>query len=346
MSFITKLFNRRSEESIRDLNSRFLNAVPRDRENSEEFERNVLKTLEGFLDAGADIDTKDHLGWTALTRLAIWGYTIPALALVERGADTGVRSKGDTTALQGAAQNSNVELMRLILSKSANALDAEFTSGRVMGAAIGGRVNEQEDKEKKIACIEMLIERGFTIGPDDKPSAWHYPYLAPYVPGLAEAKEIEAAVEAGDIEKIKELAEKGFKPDILAEFGQDTPLFKAAKKGDAAMMAELIKLGSDLNIMCHWSNQTPLMAAAESGRMEALELLVDAGVDLVPHVRYERHSYDEPGHSDPDLYMAAREGGPEIKKRVDDLLNPASITLQRRTTIMKTLRLGKGTVNP
>lgn len=245
------------------------------------------------------------------------------------------------TALWGAVQNSNAELLRAMLAKGAGAFDQKFMRSGLMGCAAGGRVNGEENPEKKTECVKMLIEAGLTFGPDDKSAAWPHSYLAPYCPGLAEAKEIEAACEAGDIAKIKELAEKGFKPDILAEFNQDTPLFRAAKKGDVAMMRELIKLGSDLNIMCAWSNQTPLMAAAESGKMEALELLVDAGVDLVPHVRYERHAYDEPGHSDPDLYMAARQGGAEIKKRVDELLNPG-IVLQRRTTIMKPLRLSKG----
>lgn len=341
MSFFKKMFNRRSEESIRHLNYQFLEAIPREWDHSEAFERKLTETLIGFLDNGADIDAKDGLGWTALTRLAIWGYTLPAIALIERGADINVKDKCDGTAIRGAAQNINADLLKLMLEQGADSLDQKFMSSGVLSSAIGGRVNGQDDPEKKIACVEMLIKAGLAFGPNDKPGAWQYPYLAPYVPGLAEAKEIEGAVEAGDIAKIKELAARGFKPDILAEFNQDTPLFRAAKKGDVAMMEELVKLGSDLNIMCYCSDKTPLMAAAESGKLEALEWLVDHGVDIAPHYRYERDAYDEPGHSRPDLYMAAREGGPEMKKRVDELLTP-TIVLQRRTKIMKPLTLTKG----
>ncbi|TAL28356.1 MAG: hypothetical protein EPN97_14565 [Alphaproteobacteria bacterium] len=338
---LKKLYNRRSEESIRDLNYKFLNAIPREREPTEEFERKVLANLLDFLDKGADIDAKDGQGWTALHRLAIWGYTIPAIALIERGADVNMDNKCNMTGLWGAAQNSNAVLLKLMLEKGAKNLDQKFMSSGLLGCAVGGRVDGKDDPEKKIACIEMLIKAGLAFGPNDKPGAWHYHYLAPYCPGLAEAKEIDAAVEAGDIAKIKELAAKGFKPDILAEFRQDTPLFRAAKKGDVPMMAELIKLGSDLNILCSCSDKTPLMAAAESGQMEALELLVDNGVELDTHYRYERTAYDEPPHIPPNLYSSAYEGGPGMKQRVDELLAP-TVVMQRRTKIMKPLRLGKG----
>ena len=338
MSLVKKLFNRRSEASIRDLNNRFLNAVTREWDHTEAFEKQLMTTLLDMLDDGADINTQDNLGWSALSRLAIWGYTLPAIALIERKADVNLKDKCDMTALSGAAQNSNAELLKALLDKGATSFDQTFISTSLMGVAVGGRVNGEEDQEKKIACVEMLVAKGLSIGPNEKPNAYRHSYLAPYCPGLAEAREIEAACEAGDIAKIRELAEKGFKPDLLAEFGQDTPLFKAALKGDVMMMAELIKLGSDQNIMCSGSDKTPLMAAAESGKLEAVELLIDSGVDIVPHLRYERDSYDEPGHSRPDLYAAARTGGPEMEKRVKELFSP-SIAVLRRTKIMKPLRL-------
>jgi ankyrin repeat protein len=337
LSFFARLFNRRSKASIAHLNYRFLNAIPRDWNHSGDFEKQLTATLLRHLDNGADIDTQDGLGWSALTRLAIWGYTMPAIALLERKADVNLKDKCNMTAIWGAVQNNNIELLKCMFDKGATALDQKFISSGLMAAAIRGQVHGQEDREKKIACIEMLIQKGLSIGPNDKPSAWRYPYLAPYCPGLAEAKEIEAACETGDIAKIRDLAAKGFKPDILAEFGQDTPLFKAARKGDIGMMAELIKLGSDLNIMCSWSDRTPLMAAAESGKMEAFELLVDSGVEIAAHVRYERHSYDEPGHSYPDLFQSARAGGPAMVQRVGELFEP-TIILQRRAKVMRPLR--------
>jgi ankyrin repeat protein len=343
MSFLKKLFNRRNDASIRDLNSRFLNAIPREREPTEEFERKVMASLVELLDKGADIDAKDHLGWSALMRLAIWGYTIPAIALIERGADTGARSHGDTTALQGAAQNSNAQLLKLMVSEDMGAADQKCMSSRLLGSAMGGRVNGEEDREKKIECIDMLLAKGFTFdNPGDQSSAYHcYPYLASYFPGLAEAKEMEAAVRAGDVGKVKELVAGGLKPDCLADFGQDTPLFIAASMGDLPMMEELVKAGADLNIMCSRSDKTPLMAAAESGKIAALDLLVDKGVDIATHYRSERSAYDEPPHIRPNLLDSARKGGPGMTKRLDELRAP-TVVLQRRTRIMKPLRLGKG----
>jgi hypothetical protein len=339
MSFFTRLYNRRSKASIENLNTRFLNAIPRDWDHSEAFERQLTKTLLRFLDDGADIDTQDSLGWSALSRLATWGYTIPAIALVERGAGINLQDKCSMTAIWGAAQNNSVDLLKCLLDHGATALDQKFISSGLMGAAVGGRVNGRVDQEKKIACVEMLIGQGLVIGPGEKPSAYRFPYLAPYCPGLAEAKEIEAAWETGDIAKISALAAKGFKPDILAEFGLDAPLFRAAQKGDVATMKELIRLGSDLNIMCCQSDMTPLMAAAESGNLEALELLVDSGADITPHVRYERDSYDEPGHSYPDVYAAAQTGGPAMVQRVNELFAP-TVVVQRRARVMKPLRFG------
>ena len=339
MSFFKKKFNRRSEASIRELNDKFLHAIPRDWDHSEAFERKLTATLLDFIDRGADIDAQDNLGWSALTRLAIWGYTIPAIALIERGASVDAQNKCGTTALMGAAQNNNAELMKCILDKSVAVLDQRFLGHGVMDTAVWGRVNGQEDREKKIACVEMLIAKGLSIGANEKPSAYGFPYLAPYCPGLAEAREIEAACETGDVAKLKELAEKGFKPDCLAEFGQDTALFKAARKGDVATMAELIKLGSDLNIMCRASDRTPLMAAAESGNLDAVELLIDSGVEFKAHIRSERDSYDEPPHSRPDVFSSARTGGPQMVARMWEIFGP-TVTLQRRAKIMKPLRLG------
>jgi ankyrin repeat protein len=337
---LKKLFNRRSEESIQRLNRDFLSAIPRDWDHSEAFERELQKKLVEFLDKGADIDAKDGLGWTALARLAIWGYTLPAIALLERKADVNVSDNCNMTAVWGAAQNSNAALLKAMLDKGANMLDQKFMDSGLLGCAAGGRVNGEEDIEKKIACVEMLLAKGLVFKDRDKRTAWHYAYLAPYIPGFAEAKEMETAARTGDLAKVRELLAAGVQPDCLDEYGQDTPLFIASSRGDIPMMEALIKRGADLNIMCACSDQTPLMAAAKSGKMEALELLVESGADIAVHYRYERDSCDEPGHSRPNLYTSAKTGGPAIEQRVEELLGP-SIALRRRTTIMKPLRLGK-----
>ena len=334
------MFNRLSPGALADLNRKFLCAIQQQWDHSEATETQLTKRLLDMLDSGADINAQDNLGWSALTRLAMWDYTKTAIALLDRDADVNAKGNWGTTALQGAAQNNNAELMKLLLDKGATVPDQKEEDSRLMCAAVGGgRINGEADREKKIACVEMLIEKGLKIGPYEKSSAWQYPYLAPYCPGLAEAKEIEAAIEAGDVAKITELAEKGFKPDLLAEFGQDTGLFKAARKGDIAMMTEMIRLGSDLSIMCPYSDRTPLMAAAESGKLEALELLVDSGAEIAAHVRCERLSYDEPPHYQPDLYSSAQAGGPQMAERVAELFAPG-IAVQRRTKIMKPLKWG------
>lgn len=337
---LQRLYNRRSKDSIRELNWKFLGAIPRDWDHAEASDQALAEKLVEFVDNGADIDTQDNIRWTALSRLAIWGYTKAAAALIERGASIDPNDQGGLMAWVGAAQNNNVELLRLLLSKAGDKFDLQSLRAGFLGTVASGCVNGQEDQEKKIACIEMLLEKGVTFDPRDKATAYNYPYLTPYVPGLAEAKEMEAAVEAGDLNKVKELLDGGLNPDCLAEYGQDTPLFKAAVKGDLLMMEELIRRGANINIVCSWSDRTPLMAAAESGKLAAVELLVNYGVDIDPRYRYERTAYDEPPHIPHNLYDSAREGGQEMQQRIAELTAP-TVVMQRRARIMKPLRLGK-----
>jgi hypothetical protein len=103
--------------------------------------REVFRAL---LEAGADCDTKDSEGFTALMRMALQGHTEAIRLLLEAGAEVNATGKGGQTALimaamEGYTEIGYTEITRLLLEAGAevNATDKNGETALMWAARRG-----------------------------------------------------------------------------------------------------------------------------------------------------------------------------------------------------------------
>lgn len=94
------------------------------------------------------------------------------------------------------------------------------------------------------------------------------------------------AVEAGDLETVKQLVKGGASLGRQGDLG-DSPLHAAARSGDLAIGALLIDAGADINLGTRHGRSSPLMLAVLSGKADFVEMLLKRGalVDLPDETR-------------------------------------------------------------
>lgn len=87
-----------------------------------------------------------------------------------------------------------------------------------------------------------------------------------------------AAADGGDLERVKELLEKGVPVDVQDQHGW-TPLMLAALQGHDKTVALLLGQGADIEAQ-DINGTTALMAAASSGWLAVIKRLMKAGADM------------------------------------------------------------------
>merc|ERR1711978_833083 len=93
--------------------------------------------------------------------------------------------------------------------------------------------------------------------------------------------ELFASVEAGDLEKFKELIKKETKETIdQVDFYGYTALHAAAENGRLEMIPPLLEAGADINRATYDATFTSLHHALAKGHMECARLLVESGADV------------------------------------------------------------------
>ena len=93
--------------------------------------------------------------------------------------------------------------------------------------------------------------------------------------------ELFAAVEAGDMDKVKELVKKETKDTIdQVDFYGYTALHAAAEKGRAEAIPLLLAAGANIDRATYDATFTPLHHALAQKHWECAKILVDRGADL------------------------------------------------------------------
>lgn len=124
--------------------------------------RENLKGVLSALDGGADVNTKDKYGWTALSYVVKYGPVEIARALLQAGADVNAKNQYGWTVLMSAARDGNREMVDVILQSGADwdiknrrgktALDLSLEKGHNdITALIKSCIERQAEQENQYA---------------------------------------------------------------------------------------------------------------------------------------------------------------------------------------------------
>jgi ankyrin repeat protein len=202
--------------------------------------------LDLMITLGADINTRDYIGQTALMKAAGAGNTEAVKLLIEKGANLDVKINNDPILIW-SIKNNKTDITIALLKK-------------------GGDVNAKDNvgwtplhyaaPHSHVAIVKLLIEKGADINAKDN---------AGWTP-------LHAAAKNGKTEAVKLLIEKGANLETRDNFNR-TALMLALLNGNT----EAIKLLIDAKDN---TGYTALMHAAREGKTEAMQLLIEKGADI------------------------------------------------------------------
>ncbi|MCJ1269051.1 hypothetical protein MMC22_008939 [Lobaria immixta] len=244
-----------------------------------------------LLDKGASPDSRDWNGRTALHRLSVTGLTAGSHAIVNlllvKGASLSLKDKKEMTPLSLAIINQEVEMVRFLLEKGADA--------NLMRHPLGRTMLHQAAEQKKSAVVEALLEnKAEVIAGDAKGRTALLLATERWFCGLVkvvldhgadieaqatdELKSWHISILNGFIGIMEVLLEKG--ADVNSQGNSGKPaLHFVAQEGYKKSVELLLKAGADVDIP-DVNGWTALCLAAFGGHEKSVELLLKAGADV------------------------------------------------------------------
>jgi len=222
----------------------------------------IAQSLES---TGADVNTRDITGNTALNLICEVGNKEAAVFLLENGANPNIPNLKGSTPLITASTRGQVDLVNVLLDYGA----------RVNKALPDGKTPlYQAVAAGHTAVAERLLERGA------RPNQLTDRNFSP----------LFMACQAGDATMVKLLLAHGaaWTMNVAADLGQGkaTPLFMAAQKGQLGIVQALAEAGVDLDKGTVGKNRaSPLMVAAQNGNAPIASYLLQCGADPDKKIR-------------------------------------------------------------
>jgi uncharacterized protein len=205
---------------------------------------------------GADINTKDKDGVTALWIASQQGHADVVKLLLSKGAEVNVRRNEDgITAVYIASLNGHADVVALLLENGAD-VDMKKTTNGITALWAASR-NGHAD------VVKLLLEKGADVNVKDS----IYGVTALYITS-----------QNGHSDVVKLLLEKG--ADVnMKEIDGTTALWIAAQQGHADVVKLLLENGADANIKAVIDDVelTALKVVRNEGLSEIVRMLESAG---------------------------------------------------------------------
>lgn len=208
--------------------------------------------MQYLVDCGADINTRNEADYSAVELAVLYDRMDAVQLLQEMGADFHPStSNNERDALYNAVKNSNLEMVKLLLSHPGyfNTTQATFLAIRT----------------HQMDILVYFLDMGVELNTNN----W------------AGCNLLGEAVLSNDIEILKYLVERGAE---INDKNCENPVCYCAETGNAEMMQYLIDHGADINsvmVAGDGSKGDPaILKAITRGQFEALKVLVENGADI------------------------------------------------------------------
>lgn len=238
-----------------------------------------VSLVKAILDAGVDVDIREHEGMAALHVAALHGRLEVAQMLIRRGANLGATSNSTAMPIHLAAVSGHLSLVQTFLDHGFDISSVETEPY----ADLGWTLAHIAADDNSVELLRLAVKHGANISSRSRDGP------AP----------IHVATRYGHLETMLMLLEKGVDVNMPMRSGS-TPLHMAAEQGDIQMTRMLIEKGANVNggVL---TGETPLGMAAREGHCEIAKMLLDEGADV---------TYRNPNGWTP-LHLAACHGNAE-----------------------------------
>ena len=249
---------------------------------------NRTKDIETLLSKGADIDSRDHDGETALIRAAMMNHPEAAEFLIEKGADVNAADRNNKTPLMYASKHErSSRIIFQLLHNGARVNDQnDYGQTALMEAVKNGRTETARILLENNADIHLKNKSGeaaYMLARDKEIKILFLKKGIPYdinQKNEFENTELMNAIQDDDLNYTQLLLKNAANANvnIQSKYGE-TALMIAARKKDIAFLKLLIQHGAKVNIKDKYET-TALMIASRAGHISHIELLIKNGAKL------------------------------------------------------------------
>lgn len=238
------------------------------------------------VEAGADVNAKCSMGWTALIcasrRDEYADSPLIVKILLENKADINAVNQGNETALMRAVEdNKELRIAKILLDAGADINVSDHCGRTVLHSAI---------RKRHTNFVKLLIEKGANI---DFWALWllaindYFDIASSFIKSGADLNKkseygdtllMKVCKEGGKYHFIKLLLENGADVNLQDSDGK-TPLMRLNQWKSLEISKLLIESGADVNLKDKCGT-TALMQKCQDARHDSAKLLIDAGADV------------------------------------------------------------------
>ena len=268
---------------------------------------NQVDTVRTLIEAGADINLRDNRSDNPFLYASAEGLIDIEQLTIEASADTRLTNRFGGTALIPAAERGHVEIVRQLLTRT----DVDVNHVNNLGwTALLEAIILSDGGERHQQIVQLLVDHGANINIADQDGIT--PLVHARARGFTEIEQILlsaaqtrdqsliAAAEQGDLERVRQLLEHGASVTAQDERGR-TALIAAAYQNNLPIADLLIQAGADVNTQDS-TRQSAYLIATSEGYLDLLLRTLQAGADV-----HSKDSYNGTG-----LIRAAERGHVEI----------------------------------
>lgn len=274
--------------------------------------KNNLELMKYFIKSGADLSHKDIEGNTPLLIAAQEGDVDTLQYLVNQGSNLDVQNTDGVTPMLAAVKSGNFKKVKFFAEHGAK-LDQPDNEGftPLLSSFATGNLEMTKFLMNRGANLDIVSKNGTT------PLLWAaehreydnidlFRYLIEKKVNLEASNKngstaiLIAATRNGGYDNVKYLIEKGAKPDVKDNLGNNL-LISATRGGDSKLVEYLIKKGANVNER-NKTGKSPLFIAFENQDLFSAKILLEHGAKLesnlpnnnVPYMSQLIQSYNNP----------------------------------------------------